>query len=322
MTYKKLFFSLLAILILGSVAYGQISLVASSGNIQTRTLWWVDKNGNETKIKAPSNAYYFPKISSDGKKVVLTAMLKGVRNIHILDLDKGTAKAVTSDLVKHQNQPIWSPDGKHIAYASADTKTLNAFGGKSEIFYKAEAGNGEPVNLVTSPGEWNFPYTWKKDGTAILTAEGGPNFNNFDIGMILLDGSSSKYVPLMNKEYHENQPQLSPDNKWLAYCTDESGKMQVYVSPFPEVDKGKWKISTEEGNSPRWSPDGNELYYLTGTRIIEAVMVVKVETTPAFSSGKPEVLFRGGLYLGSMPANGIPYDVHPDGQRLLMMKEF
>ena len=122
---------------------------------------------------------------------------------------------------------------------------------------------------------------------------------------------------------HEVQPQFSPDGRWLAYCSDESGsgERQIYVRPFPNVDSGgSWQISTGEGNSPRWSPDGKKLYYLIGANIAEAVMAVDVETEPTFSHGKPKVILRG-RYLGSLPNNGIPFDVHPDGQRFLMIKQ-
>ena len=92
------------------------------------------------------------------------------------------------------------------------------------------------------------------------------------------------------------------------------------MRPFPDVDSGKWQVSTDRGNSPRWSPDGKELYYVTGLERIEAFMAVEMNTEPAFNPGKPRILFRGE-YVGALPNNGIPYDVHPDGKRFLMMKD-
>ena len=157
----------------------------------------------------------------------------------------------------------------------------------------------------------------------LLTAEsGGPNFQNWDIGMISM-GKSRQYTFILKEKYDELQPQLSPDGRWLAYVAGElnAGQMnQVYVSPFPDVGAGKWQISIDRGNSPRWSPNGKELYYLIGDNIAETVMAVEIETQPAFRTGKPRVLFRG-RYIGTAPNNGIPYDVHPDGKRFLMMKQ-
>jgi len=101
--------------------------------------------------------------------------------------------------------------------------------------------------------------------------------------------------------------------------TAVSGGDQVIVRPFPDVENGMWPVSTDSGNSPRWSADGSELFYIIGNNIAETVMRVKVETEPTFKHGDPEVLFHG-TYLGLFPDNGIPYDVHPDGKRFLMMK--
>ena len=124
--------------------------------------------------------------------------------------------------------------------------------------------------------------------------------------------------PLLNESYMEIQPQLSPDGRWLAYSSNESGQMEVYVRPFPEVNSGRWQVSTDGGNSPLWSPDGREIFYLIGNT--EGVMAVEVETEPTFKPGKPRLLFEGS-YVGAAPQDGVPWDIHPDGKRFFMMKE-
>ena len=123
---------------------------------------------------------------------------------------------------------------------------------------------------------------------------------------------------LLHEDYAESHPQVSPDGKWIAYCSAETGQQEIFVRPFPDVNKGKWQISTDTGNSPLWSPDGRELFYLTGQATTEAAMRVAVETEPTFKKGTPEELFRG-TYVGYYPAD-FPWDIHPDGNRFLMIK--
>ena len=115
----------------------------------------------------------------------------------------------------------------------------------------------------------------------------------------------------------ETQAQISPDGRWIAYASNESDKdnYQIYVRSFPDLNKERCQISTKGGDSPLWSPDGRELYYLNG----DAVMAVSITTDPGFVAGIPDVLFQGE-YVGAYPDNGTPWDVHPDGDRFLMIK--
>ena len=116
------------------------------------------------------------------------------------------------------------------------------------------------------------------------------------------------------------QPRISPDSHWIANCIRaDDGSTEIYVHPFPDVNNGRWQVSTDGGNSPLWSPDDRELFYLTGEYTTDTVMRVPVETEPTFKPGKPELLFRG-KYIGYYPDNGTPWDIHPDGKRFLMMK--
>jgi len=119
---------------------------------------------------------------------------------------------------------------------------------------------------------------------------------------------------LLHEEYIQHQPVISPDGKYMAYMSTESGKMEVYVRPFPEVNKGKWPISTDGGESPLWSRDGRELFYRNGG----AIMAVAVDTKSTFSAGKPKMLFQGTYLTGyeDSPA----WDMSPDGKLFLMMK--
>ena len=127
-----------------------------------------------------------------------------------------------------------------------------------------------------------------------------------DIGALSMEGDH-KRIPLLQEKYLEIQPKISPDGRWMAYLSDESGKNEIYVRPFPEVNKGRWQISTSGGNSPLWSRDGRELFY----RSADSVMAVAVQTEPTFKPGKPEVLFRG-TYVG---LSTIEDDIHGTSAR-------
>jgi dipeptidyl aminopeptidase/acylaminoacyl peptidase len=120
---------------------------------------------------------------------------------------------------------------------------------------------------------------------------------------------------LLQEDYIEAQPQISPDRKWMAYASNESGRAEIYVRSLPEVDKVREQISTEGGDSPLWSPDGTELYYRNG----DLVMAVAVQTKATFEFEKPKILFQSLYYTD--PDGAISWDIHPDGKRFLMMKE-
>ena len=116
------------------------------------------------------------------------------------------------------------------------------------------------------------------------------------------------------------QPQISPNGQWLAYTSNESGRNEVYVRPYPEVDGGKWQVSNNGGNSPLWSPDGRKLFYRNNDVVISA----SVETDQVFTVESPKILFQG-TYLAANYTPGslelTPWDISPDGKRFLMMKE-
>jgi dipeptidyl aminopeptidase/acylaminoacyl peptidase len=137
--------------------------------------------------------------------------------------------------------------------------------------------------------------------------------------MISMEGDHVR-KPLLQEKYVEKDPMVSPDGRWMAYASNESGRYEVYVRPFPDVNNGQWQVSTSGGNTPLWSPDGRELYYHIG----DAAMAVPVETGSAFSHGKPKVLFqlKTTVRLSGIDLSDWTYwDISPDGKRFLMWKE-
>ena len=135
-----------------------------------------------------------------------------------------------------------------------------------------------------------------------------------DIGMLSM-AENSEWQPLLQEDYRETQPQISPNGEWIAYTSNEEGQSEIYVCSFPEVDKSKSKISTDGGTSPLWSPDGRWIYY----RASDNVMAVAVETEPSFEAEKPQGLFKDTYYRRD-DASAF-WAIHPDGKRFLMMKE-
>lgn len=137
----------------------------------------------------------------------------------------------------------------------------------------------------------------------------------WDVSTVSLEGESLPQQ-LLATESGETHPQISRDGNWLAYVSDESGQNEVYVSPFPNPSDGKWRVSHGGGAQPVWAPDGGELFYLRGS----SLLAVSIDTTPTFAASNPRVLFSGP-YRQSGPNRGHTYDVAPDGQSFLMIRE-
>jgi len=267
-----------------------------------RTLIWVDRNGKEEPLAAQPNAYVSPRISPDGTKVAMSINTGGANaDIWVWDILRETPTRLTFN--EGSNSPLWSLDGKRVVFSSSVAPPNIA------VYWKASDGTGVDEKLGS---ELNLaPSSWSKDGKTLVVAK----FPSYDIGIMSMEGDH-EWKPLLQEEYDEDQPQISPDGQWMAYVSNESGENEIYVRPFPDVDKGRWQISTAGGDSPLWSPDGRELFYRNG----DEVMAVAVETKPTFSRGKPETLFSG-TYASFSSQESHPWDISSDGKRFLMMKE-
>jgi serine/threonine-protein kinase len=290
----------------GTLAYIPESTGTSAGN--QRTLVWVDQKGQESPLTAVPRDYVGPRISPDGTKVALAIYAGGKKDIWILDLVRENMTLLT--LNGMSEYPLWTPDGKRIAYTSTREVALGS------IYWKPADGTGFDERLGSAPtGQISYlPFSWSGDGKILVTL-GYAAIGAEDIGALSMEGER-KWRPLLNEKHSESVPEVSHDGRWLAYHSNESGEREVYVRPFPDVNKGKMKVSVRGGTCPLWSPDGRKLYYRSG----DAVMAVSVETESALKFGKPEILFRGP-YTPSSGREGHPWDISPDGKRFLMMKE-
>ena len=290
----------------GTLAYiPAIPVTPTSPTASKRILVWVDRNGKEIPLNAPPDTYRWPKISPDGTKVALTISGNNP-DIYIWDLVHENMNRLTfhesADLCS-----LWTPDSKKIVFTS------NRDNGYC-IFWKASDGTGEEENIASSQNGRLTPRCWANDGKTLIVEEGNESGNMAFISQVSI-GDKNSLKPLIKEKYITNHPSISPDGKYMAYAAVESGMLGIYVCPFPGVETGKWQISTGEASeSPLWSPDGTELFYLNG----ESFMAVPVNTKSGFSHGKPRALFKQIYIAGYMES--IPYDIHPDGKRFLMMR--
>jgi Tol biopolymer transport system component len=290
----------------GTLVYAKgLGLSAASG----RTLVWVDRKGKEEPLKAPPDSYLYPKISPDGTQVALTIPAGNNTDIWIWNLVRPNMTQFTSD-EGADIQSIWTHDSKQLIFFS-NPKGKNAAG----VYRKAADGTGTADLLGVATDRMLLPWSLSKDGKTLAVTE-LLGTGNLDIGVVSTEGDRIRKSLLNNKAFAEMQPKISPNGQWMAYASNESGKTEIFVCPFPGIEKGRWQVSPSGGDSPLWSPDGSEIFY----RKDDAVMAVSVETEPAFKSGKPKILFRGA-YVDLSGNEGHPWDISPDGKRFLMMRD-
>jgi eukaryotic-like serine/threonine-protein kinase len=294
-----------------AVSAGTGSLAYVSGGIQgtQNKLVWVGRNGMEQPVAAPARSYVFPRLSPDGRQVAV-AVSEQETQVWTYDLGREALTRLTFEGNLNFN-PQWTPDGKRIAFYS------NRAGPITNIFWQLADGSGGIERLTTSEFI-NSPASFSPDGQLLAYVEINPT-TGYDISVLRLSdpsagsGQSRKPQVFLRTPFTETAPKFSPDGHWLAYASNESGTFEIYVQSYPGPG-GKWQISTGGGMEPVWKPNGGELFYRSGTKM----MVVDVETKSGLSVGKPRLLFDAGSY-SPTPATYPNYDVSPDG-RFLMLK--
>ena len=260
-----------------------------------RSLVRLDRTGKATALNVPKQYYAVPRFSPDGQRIALVIVSNTDTDIWVYDRRRETLTRLTFG--GDNRTPIWSPDGRRIAYC-------NHAEGSQGVFVKLADGSGKTEQLLAGYGR-TFIDAWSRDGTVMLLARLDRQSQS-DIYLLPLQGSA-KPRPLIATPFDEYGAGLSPDGKWLAYTSNESGVYEIYVQPFPDL-AGKWQISTSGGQEPRWSSDGQTLYFYNGTQM----MTVPITTRPSFAAGKLQVLFDS--YRPPDVESGITYDVSPDGQ--------
>ncbi len=281
----------------GSLVYIPAGAEADA-DVEEVELVWVDREGQVQPIGAEPQPYDWARISPDGTRVAVETRGDN-RDVWVYDLARGTLTRLTFDEAPDA-RPLWTPEGSRVVFGSGRDR-----GG---LFSKAADGTGEVELLLASEGD-PWAYGWSADGRLLFDQ------NPEGIGVLSVDGERATEY-LFDTEFLVYGPALSPDGRWMAYGSDESGRQQIYVRPFPNVDDGRWLVSADRGYYPVWAPDGRELYFLTRTRGGD-LMVARVETEPTFAAEAPERLFASPDLRGG---EGRKYDVAPDGDRFIFMK--
>jgi serine/threonine-protein kinase len=300
-----------AVTVSGSAHYaigadGALAYISGTGTVGAvpKVPVWVDRQGRLEAIDAPARAYVYARLSPDGTRVALDARDQQ-SDIWILDLGRGGLQKLTTDPGLNR-LPVWTPDGTRVAFTAAHA-------GIEDIHWQATDGSGAAERLSvgsTSQGPTSFSPDGKR--LVFITPVGGP----YDLGVLSLDGSRREDM-LLKTSFNELNALVSPDGQWLAYESDESGRSEVYLSPFPEISASKRPVSTNGGSRPLWSTDGRELFYYVPP---STIMAVPVTPGPNLALGKPAVALSSP-YAAASSYNPRHYDVSPDGKRFLLLKE-
>ena len=271
---------------------------AGAASMQQRQLVWVDRAGNEVILTPETGLFRIPRISPDQSRITFDSCCRTFHpptaDIWTLSVADKNSRRLTFEAIA-QAHPAWTPDGARIAYF--------AYG--RSIDWKSATGAGDSEGLVEFSTSTLVPQAFTSDGRYLVF-----NQDN-DIYSLPLDGDD-KPVPLIASAARENGGFLSPDDRWLAYASDESGRWEVYVRPFPDIESGRWQVSTAGGTEPAWSVDGRELFFRNG----DQMMRVAIQAKSTFAYELPELLFEAS-YDTQRFRN---YDVAQDG-RFLMVKD-
>jgi len=275
----------------------------SAASATPRSLVWVSRNGTEQLVVPAPRGYQTARISPDGRRLAVEIADQQGNQIWVYDIGRETLTRLTFQGSDNE-LAIWSPDGKRLTYYSNQAGPLN-------LFWQMADGSGGPERLTTGPAA-HAAMSWSSDGRLLAFTDNAAG--NRDI--LVLDMQDGKAKPFLKTAFNEGGAQFSPDGRWIAYVSNESGRGEVYVQPYPGPG-GKWQVSTDGGLEPRWNRNGRELFYRNGDRMI----AVPVSTEGGFSAGKPQMLFERGYVSTPLPQTGGVGDVSADGQRFLMIKE-
>jgi eukaryotic-like serine/threonine-protein kinase len=274
-----------------------------------RTLVWVDRSGKQEPMSLPPASYLYPRISPDGRS--LAVEIEGPNHdFYVYDTGRGVMTKMTTDGESHD--PVWSPDGKHLAFRSWVASGMT-------MWMMPVDRSVAPTRLNPS-GRRESPVSFSPDGR-FLTFDAKQADTNDDVWVLPLDGQGVPQ-PIARSRFGEGSAKFSPDGHWIAYSSDESGKPEIYVQAFPGPGP-KIQVSNGGGIDPVWRRTGGELYY----RSRRSMMLVTYTASPAFRPAAPTTLWQGDFSAGNGASCGMPgvsssnYDVTPDGQRFLMVKE-
>jgi len=287
-------------------------LAYRTGSGANSQISWFDRQGHNLGSAGAVGEHRSMALSPDGAQVAHIQPGQGSGwQIWLLDMARGANTRLTF-MPEGAGTPVWSPDGKRLAFGSIGAAT-----GTGNALYLKDASNSGTEQLVFRSSQLMYVNDWSRDGRFLVYAELSLK-NGMDLWALPdpLAGGDHKPIPLANSAFNEAQGQVSPDSRWLAYASDESGEYEIYVRPFPPGDgrTGKSLVSSAGGVEPRWRGDGKELFYIgPDTRL----MAVDITAGAAFQAGVPHALFATQVTVRTN--NSFRYDVTRDGQRFLMV---
>ena len=279
---------------------GLIAYQAGSGGGLTQ-LTWLDRAGKPVGTVGVPGLFASPRLAHDGRRLAVgTEDSQGLADVWIFDLERNTPTRFTFD-PNADLSPVWSPDDSRVVF-SASRKN------PADLYQKNSAGAASEEPLVAS-NTFKVPLDWSPDGRVLLFQTNDPKRRSiWDLWTYSV--GDRKATPFLQTPFNEVTARFSPDGRWIAYASNESGKEEVYVVPFPGPG-GKWQVSTAGGRVPIWTRGGREIVYEAPA---DEIMAVEVSTDPTFRAGVPRVLFKTRL----KPPPGRQFDVTPDGERFLV----
>ena len=260
-------------------------------------LYWVGRDGSSVPVALPAGEFNESALSPDGKRVALVGGPGGNSELWVADLERGVPSKLTRD--ESVSNPVWTPDGSRIAYR---VRASTAKGRLEQVAWQPADGSRPPEMLYESARQI-LPSGFTLDGNRLLFSEATPGNAASDIYLLPLTGARTPEL-LLSGEAGERDAVVSPDGRYVAYSSNESGALNVYVRPFP-TGEGRWQISPGSGGEPRWSPDMTALYY----RSTSGILRVPIETLGGFRAGRPEpavdrVSAAGGIHTYSIAKDG------------------
>ena len=278
-------------------------------DMRPRQLAWFDRAGRKMGvIGRPQEGMVQPALSLDDRRVAVQFVQGGDMDIWVHDVDRSVSTRLTFD-PGNDDFPVWSPSGKEIAFSSNRR-------GNQDIFIRSADGSGEATLVIGEP-LLEFPASWSADGGILFYSLVDPQ-TGWDIGYLQRKAQEGTFEArvFLQTEFSETNGQLSPDGRFVAYDSNESGRNEIYVRPFPQ-GSGKRQLTADGGRQPLWREDGGELFYVEG----QTLVAVSVSTVGEFSTGSPKSLFR-------LPGQGdigldiaYQYDVSADGQRFVVIED-
>jgi serine/threonine-protein kinase len=292
---------------------GNLVYVEGRAGGQNVSIYWMDHQGKFMPLRETPGFYYNLAFSPDGKRLALEIFDGKRRDIWVYEWERDGLTRLTFAGELNEN-PIWTPDGQRIAYSSQEK------GGTINLWWIRADGAGDAQRLTESKS-LHYAGSWRPDGKVLAFSQQSPGATAFDILTLPIEGDEKSGwkpgdpKPFVNSAFSEREPAFSPDGRWLAYESNESGSYEVYVRPFPGPG-GKWQISTGGGVFPEWFRNGKELFYRTPDSKI--MVVTYTGSGDSFHADKPQ-LWSPGQFTDRGLGN-LNFDLHPDGKRFAVLK--